>query len=81
MRQGKVWFPHPDKAPWVHELVDELLRFQAGGLHDDQVDAMAWLGQMVTNMVGFKEKPRKPKKSWKDSLVLIHGGGTTAMSA
>lgn len=80
MRQGKVWFPHPDKAPWVHEMQDEMLRFQAGGTHDDQVDAMAWLGQMLTGMVGFKEKPKKVKKSWKDSLSLVHGG-TSAMSA
>jgi predicted phage terminase large subunit-like protein len=80
MRQGKVWLPHPDKAPWVLELVDEMLRFQAGGSHDDQVDAMAWLGQMVNNMVGFKEKPVKHKASWKDNLTLVQGG-LSAMSA
>jgi len=79
MRQGKVWFPHPDKAPWVHEMMDEMLRFQAGGAHDDQVDAMAWLGQMVTNMVGYKTPAKKKKPSWKDKLTLIHGG--SAMSA
>jgi len=82
MRQGKVWFPHPDKAPWVHELIDECLRFQAGGAHDDQVDALAWLGQMVTDMVGYSEKKVKPKKSWKDKLTLIPGGyAGSAMSA
>ena len=80
MRQGRVWFPHPDKAPWVHELTDELLRFMAGGTHDDQVDALAWLGQMVTDMIPFRAPKPARKKSWKDKLTLIPGGAS-AMSA
>ena len=81
MRQGKVWFPHPDKAPWVHETVDELLRFQAGGSHDDQVDALAWLGQMITDMVGFKPRPNKAKASWKDKLTVVPASGYNHMTA
>ena len=36
---GNVYLPHPDKAPWVHNFIEELVTFGAA-LHDDQVDAM-----------------------------------------
>lgn len=36
---GNVWLPHPDIAPWVKELVGELLSFPAAA-NDDQVDAL-----------------------------------------
>lgn len=34
-----VWLPHPDIAPWVKALVNELTGFPAAA-HDDQVDAL-----------------------------------------
>lgn len=36
---GNIWLPHPDIAPWVKDLVNELLSFPAAA-HDDQVDAL-----------------------------------------
>lgn len=36
---GNVWLPHPDKAPWVHDFIEELL-VVPNGRHDDQCDAM-----------------------------------------
>ena len=36
---GNVYFPSPEVAPWVRQLVAELTAFPAGA-HDDQVDAM-----------------------------------------
>lgn len=36
---GDVFFPNPERATWVHGLIDELLRFPRGK-HDDQVDAL-----------------------------------------
>ncbi len=36
---GNLWLPHPDIAPWVTAMVDELTTFPAGA-NDDQVDAM-----------------------------------------
>lgn len=36
---GNIWLPHPDVAPWVKDLVNELLSFPAAA-HDDQVDAL-----------------------------------------
>lgn len=36
---GNVWLPHPDIAPWVKPLVEEITAFPASA-HDDDVDAM-----------------------------------------
>ena len=35
---GNVWLPEDDYAPWVRDLLEELLSFPAGA-HDDQVDS------------------------------------------
>jgi len=36
---GNVYYPHPSIAPWVNDLVEEVVSFPNGS-HDDQVDAM-----------------------------------------
>jgi predicted phage terminase large subunit-like protein len=36
---GNVYLPHPDIAPWVNDLIEEMLHFP-NGKNDDQVDAM-----------------------------------------
>lgn len=36
---GNVFLPHPDRAPWIHGFVEELITF-GSSIHDDQVDAM-----------------------------------------
>jgi predicted phage terminase large subunit-like protein len=52
---GKVLFPR--HAPWVIDLVQELLRFPAG-THDDQVDTLSLIGRMLDEMVpGSKPAP------------------------
>lgn len=67
MKQGKVYFA--ENAAWTQDLVTELLRFPSG-VKDDQVDALAWLGQMM-NDVQYRT-PKAPKlKSWKDKLNSI----------
>lgn len=50
-------------APWRSELVSELLRFPAG-VHDDQVDALGLVGQLLDKMIGgAREKPKtEPKR-------------------
>ena len=52
----------PSNAPWVAEFKRELLSFPAGK-HDDQVDALGLIGQLLDQMVpGVKPKePVKPK--------------------
>jgi predicted phage terminase large subunit-like protein len=72
MQQGMVYFL---EQPWLENLRHELLRFP-GGVHDDMVDAMAWLMRMLMG----EQPPRKPKhltqKSWKDSLSKYVKGNT-----
>lgn len=64
MQQGMVSFV---QAPWHESMKLEMLRFPAG-MHDDQVDSMAWLAQMVLG----RQPPSKPKEqtppSWRDRL-------------
>lgn len=76
MQQGMVLFPQ--NQPWVETMMHELLRFP-GGVHDDIVDAMAWLLRMMIN----KQAPRKPgqqrkAKSWRTKLRPYIKGGRTS---
>lgn len=65
MQQGMVFFPN--NQPWVETAMSELMRFP-GGVHDDIVDAMAWVARMIID----QEPPTKPKEkryaSWKDKI-------------
>ena len=79
MQQGMVYLP---KEPlWVGPLIAELLRFP-NGVHDDQVDALAWIGLMMTEFATFFE-PIEHIPSWRDKLDSIAKGDNkkTAMSA
>jgi predicted phage terminase large subunit-like protein len=73
MQQGMVSFS--STGQWYDVARAEMLRFPAG-VHDDQVDALAWM----TTMVVGREAPRKlqaPKvKSWRDRLNLGAGGAS-----
>lgn len=73
----RVYFPK--LAPWTDDFVVELLKFP-NGKHDDQVDAFAWLGQMV-EMFNPRPLPKpKPKKSWRDQLDKFVSSGNAASS-
>jgi len=47
-------------APWFAELRSELLSFPAGK-HDDQVDALGLVGQLLDRMMSG-QKPKPPEK-------------------
>ena len=68
MSMGKVWLPRPEKAPWVTDLINEMLTFPAGK-NDDQVDVLSLFGRMLDEMVG-KRGPasRKPPKDRWDKI-------------
>lgn len=70
MQQGKVLFLN-DRA-WVEEAVKELLRFPAG-VHDDIVDAMAWVVQLSIGKAPPRVKEPPKKASWRDRLDEIVG--------
>ncbi len=50
----------PTNAPWYPDFRSELLSFPAGK-HDDQVDALGLIGQLLDRMV-HGEAPSKPEK-------------------
>jgi predicted phage terminase large subunit-like protein len=53
-------------APWASDLIAECLRFPAG-VHDDQVDALGLVGQLLDKMVSGSRpaKTEKPRvKDW-----------------
>jgi len=74
-QQGMVSFN--THGEWFDPARAEMLRFPAG-LHDDQVDAIAWMTQMAIG----REPPRKPAvkepKSWRDKLSFNSNGSHMA---
>ncbi len=58
---GKVYLPH--NAPWVADLIGEIMNFPVGK-HDDQVDALGLVGRMLDVMTsGRPVKPDAPPPS------------------
>ena len=51
----------PTGTDWTDLLVNELLRFP-NGVHDDQVDALAWLGQMMSEFHTWRERAEAPRR-------------------
>ena len=79
MQQGKVYFPRNEV--FTGTLVAELLRFP-NGVHDDQVDALAWIGLMMTEFSQFTERVER-EPSWRDMLdkMARNNRSRSAMSA
>lgn len=65
---GKVYLPHA--APWLDDLLMELLSFPLGK-HDDQVDPLGLIGRMLDTMVaGRAPKPPAPAETkWKQAFA------------
>lgn len=66
LQQGKVFFPAD--GHFTATLIAEMLRFPSGE-HDDQVDALAWVGHMLAVFHGLKDPKEPHKTSWKDKLL------------
>lgn len=78
MNNHRVWFPK--HQPWTQKIKDELLRFDSG-VHDDIVDALAWLIRMAAKMplvtkfqpeMGFKG--RSVQQQLDDYYAKQHSG-------
>lgn len=80
MRQGRVFFP--EEASWTQEMVNELLRFPSG-VHDDQVDALAWIGIMMTMFFHTAPVEDDPTPKWFKNFIAKQSSGpnSSAMSA
>lgn len=77
MRQGHFLIPR--EADWTASFITELLSFPKG-VHDDQVDAVAWIGQMILMFSPVALQREEPKASWRDKLEAYNGGGKTVRS-
>jgi predicted phage terminase large subunit-like protein len=54
-------------APWRTDLITEMMSFPVG-VHDDQVDALGLVGQLINKMMAGKELAEPPKP---DKHVLV----------
>ena len=79
MQQGMVFLPKEEQ--FTGPLVAELLRFP-NGVHDDQVDTLAWLGLMMAEFATY-QSPVVHEPSWRDRLSNLGKDPRTksAMSA
>lgn len=57
----------PAHAPWVGELLREMMSFPAGK-HDDQVDALGLIGQILDKMVKGRAMDERPSIAGVDPL-------------
>lgn len=73
MRQGMVYIPR--HAVWREELVQQLLQFP-NARHDDMVDAIAWIGQMLQLFSTVTIKQTK-STSWRDKIPQLLSRGLT----
>tara|TARA_Y100000310_G_scaffold345238_1_gene463004 strand:+ start:1460 stop:3190 length:1731 start_codon:yes stop_codon:yes gene_type:complete len=82
MGQGMVFFPK--NAGWIEPFESELLQFPQGK-HDDQVDTMAWIGQMFPVMSKHKPRGKDKLTGWREKLAkmgkLKHKSHRSAMAA
>lgn len=79
MQQGVIFFPE-NNPEWYEVLKHEFLRFP-GGLHDDIVDAAAWLCKMVLKRTPPRPKGRQRRKSWRDKVKGMTRGTKHPMMA
>ena len=63
VEQGRVWIPDERESLWVQVFLDELVKFP-GGKHDDQVDAFAWIGQMLLMFAAIRQKDEDRTPKW-----------------
>lgn len=77
MQQGMVSFH--DSAEWYDTARAEMLRFPAG-VHDDQVDALAWMATMAVGREAPRRRQTEATKSWRDKLKGL-GGQVSHMAA
>lgn len=72
---GKVYLPH--SAPWVADLIKELLSFPVG-VTDDQVDALGLAGRLLDKMTGGKPRATVQTKQDRWARAFARAGGGDA---
>jgi phage terminase large subunit-like protein len=69
MQRSRMYWP--TNAPWYPALNREFLRFLAGGVHDDMVDAFAWCAFMASERAPPPVPKAERKESWRDKVALL----------
>ncbi len=59
-RMAQIGLRVPKQAPWLADLMSELMSFPVG-VHDDQCDALGLVGQLIDKMFSL-HKPEKKKE-------------------
>ena len=70
VEQGKVYLPNESDAAWVSTFMEEVLKFP-NGTHDDQVDAFAWIGQMLLYYAGVYSRKQDDSPKWMKRLKMM----------
>jgi len=68
LRQGTVFFN--GYANYYPDLEQELLRFPRD-VHDDQVDALAWIGLTLDAIIPERLNRNKQMKTMKKNLAIV----------
>lgn len=69
VEQGKVYLPMESDAAWVGPFIEELLKFPSG-TNDDQVDAFAWIGQMLLMYASVYSRVEDKTPKWMRKLKM-----------
>lgn len=79
MRAGGVKFDK--QAAWYHELEDEMILF-GRGKHDDQVDALAYLGLILNKMIASPTKQEYEEQEYADEMAEsgLTGNGRSSVT-
>ena len=71
VQHGRMRFPKDD-PDWT-ACVNEMIRFGGGAQdHDDQVDALAWIGLMLDNIVSKARRPGKRERDTVQEMIRKH---------
>lgn len=62
----------PADAPWLSDLITEMMTFPVG-VHDDQVDALGLIGQVLDRMLAKREPKPVEKPKQPIGAVLLQG--------
>jgi len=69
LRLGTVFFD--EEAVWFPELQQELITFPRGS-HDDQVDALSWIGLTLDNIVEAETQDELDDYAWEEEFGSVY---------
>jgi predicted phage terminase large subunit-like protein len=77
IRTGTVFFDK--EADWYPEFEQELITFPRGA-HDDQVDALAWIGLTLDDVIEAETQEELDDDEWEEEYGMFSIVGRNAMT-